>query len=39
MLTTEVGMSIVSAHLIRVVSRLIDCCQPPEAMRLNDGRR
>lgn len=36
-LAIEVGMSIPSARLIRVLSRLIDCYGPPDAIRLDNG--
>lgn len=36
-LAIEVGMSIPSARLIRVSSRLIDCYGPPDAIRLDNG--
>jgi putative transposase len=37
-LAIEVGMAIPSARLIRVLSRLIDCYGPPDAIRLANGR-
>ncbi len=36
-LAIEVGMSIPSACLIRVLSRLVDCYGPPDAIRLDNG--
>ncbi|KRC73579.1 transposase [Achromobacter sp. Root83] len=36
-LAIEVGMSIPSARLIRVLSRLIDCYGPPDAVCLDSG--
>lgn len=36
-LAIEVGASIPSAHLIRVLSRLIDCYALPDAIRLDNG--
>ena len=36
-LAIEVGMSIPSARLVRVLSSLIDCYGPPDAIRLNNG--
>ena len=36
-LAIEVGMSIPSALLIRVLSRLIDCYGPPNAICLDNG--
>lgn len=36
-LAIEVGISIPSARLVRVLSRLIDCYGPPDAIRLDNG--
>lgn len=36
-LTIEIGTSIPSARLIRVLSRLIDCYGTPDAIRLDNG--
>jgi len=36
-LTIEIGTSIPSARLIRVLSRLIDCYGAPNAIRLDNG--
>ncbi|MGE8567064.1 MAG: integrase core domain-containing protein [Achromobacter sp.] len=36
-LAIEVGMSIPSARLVRILSRLVDCYGPPDAIRLDNG--